>query len=144
MSKSGGFLLGAFIGASAAAVTTYYCQNQVITWDLAENSPLQEQLSDTGRNRVQKVKQEFAESSLKLQQDIRNLKEQAGQLKEQVSKQAEQLKEQVAFTNESLKANETVDKVKGNFAKPENQLKWLWIRRTLKKKLKKWKKQFHL
>ena len=112
MSKSGGFLLGAFIGASAAAVTALLFapkSGKELREDLAkEAARYKEQLSEYGEiARAKSV--EFAEVAKTSTQDIRiNLQEQAGHLKEKVAVQTETLKSQF---------NETVDKVKENFAK---------------------------
>ena len=112
MSKSGGFLLGAFIGASAAAVTALLFapkSGKELREDLAkEANRYKEQLSEYGE--IARAKGcEFAEVAKTSTQDIRiNLQEQASHLKEQVSKHTENLKGQF---------NETVDKVKENFAK---------------------------
>ena len=116
MSKSGGFLLGAFIGASAAAVTALLFapkSGKELREDLVKEADrYKEQLSEYGEiARAKGV--EFAEVAKTSTQDIRiNLQEQASHLKEQVSKHTENLKDQF---------NETVDKVKGNFAKHKEE-----------------------
>ena len=87
MSKSGGFLLGAFIGASAAAVTALLFapkSGKELREDLAKEADrYKEQLSEYGEiARAKGV--EFAEVAKTSTQDIRiNLQEQAGHLKEQ-------------------------------------------------------------
>ena len=109
MSKSGGFLLGAFIGASAAAVTALLFapkSGKELREDLAKEADrYKEQLSEYGEiARAKGV--EFAEVAKTSTQDIRI------NLKEQVTVQTENLKGQF---------NETVDKVKENFAKQKEE-----------------------
>ena len=109
MSKSGGFLLGAFIGASAAAVTALLFapkSGKELREDLAKEADrYKEQLSEYGEiARAKGV--EFAEVAKTSTQDIRI------NLQDQVAVQTENLKGQF---------NETVDKVKGNFAKHKEE-----------------------
>ena len=114
--KSCGFLLGALIGGTAAAVTALLFapkSGKELREDLAKEADrYKEQLSEYGEIALAKGA-EFTEVAKASTQDIRiNLQEQASHLKEQVSKHTENLKDQF---------NETVDKVKENFSKQKEE-----------------------
>ena len=114
MSKKRGFLLGALIGGTAAAVTALLFapkSGKELREDLAkEANRYKEQLSEYGEIALAKGA-EFTEvakaSTIRI-----NLQEQASHLKEQVSKHTENIKDQF---------NETVDKVKENFSKQKEE-----------------------
>lgn len=123
MSKSGGFLLGAIIGGTAAAVTALLFapkSGKELREDLAKEADrYKEHFSEYTEIALAKGA-ELTEVAKTSTQDIRvNLKEQASNLKEQVSKQAGNLKEQFTAQSENLKeqVTSTVGKVKGNFFK---------------------------
>ena len=93
MSKKCGFLLGALIGGTAAAVTALLFapkSGKELREDLAkEANRYKEQLSEYGEIALAKGA-EFTEVAKASTQDIRiNLQEQASHLKEQVSKHTE-------------------------------------------------------
>ena len=111
MSKSGGFLLGAFIGASAAAVTALLFapkSGKELREDLAVKADeLKEQLSDYVDISIEKGV-ELSEAALNATEDIRvNLKDSASQFKDTVKKSATNLKEEVS---------QTVSKVQDTFS----------------------------
>ena len=102
MSKSGGFLLGAFIGASAAAVTALLFapkSGKELREDLAVKADeLKEHLSEYVDISSEKGV-ELSEVALNATEDIRvNLKDSASQFKDTVKKSATNLKEEVSQT----------------------------------------------
>ena len=109
--KTGGFLLGAFIGSVAAATTALLFapkSGKELREDLAVKADeLKEQLSDYVDISIEKGV-ELSEVALNATEDIRvNLKDSASQLKDTVTKSAINLKEEVS---------QTVSKVQDTFS----------------------------
>lgn len=100
--KTGGFLLGAFIGSVAAATTALLFapkSGKELREDLAVKADeLKEQLSDYVDISIEKGV-ELSEVALNATEDIRvNLKDSASQFKDTVKKSATNLKEEVSQT----------------------------------------------
>ena len=100
--KTGGFLLGAFIGSVAAATTALLFapkSGKELREDLAiKADELKEQLSDYVDISIEKGV-ELSEVALNATEDIRvNLKDSASQFKDTVKKSATNLKEEVSQT----------------------------------------------
>ena len=100
--KTGGFILGAFIGGVAAAATALLFapkSGKELREDLAVKADeLKEQLSDYVDISIEKGV-ELSEAALTATEDIRvNLKDSALQLKDSVAKSAIQLKDEVSQT----------------------------------------------
>ena len=100
--KTGGFLLGAFIGSVAAATTALLFapkSGKELREDLAVKADeLKEQLSDYVDISIEKGV-ELSEAALNATEDIRvNLKDSASQFKDTVKKSATNLKEEVSQT----------------------------------------------
>ena len=100
--KTGGFLLGAFIGSVAAATTALLFapkSGKELREDLAVKADeLKEQLSEYVDISIEKGV-ELSEVALNATEDIRvNLKDSASQFKDTVKKSATNLKEEVSQT----------------------------------------------
>lgn len=109
--KTGGFLLGAFIGSVAAATTALLFapkSGKELREDLAVKADeLKEQLSEYVDISIEKGV-ELSEAALNATEDIRvNLKDSASQFKDTVKKSATNLKEEVS---------QTVSKVQDTFS----------------------------
>lgn len=118
--KTGGFLLGAFIGSVAAATTALLFapkSGKELREDLAVKADeLKEQLSDYVDISIEKGV-ELSEVALNATEDIRvNLKDSASQLKDTVTKSAINLKEEVS---------QTVSIVQDTFSAKKKKLKKL-------------------